>query len=105
MSRRRFRYDPTLGQMVEINVDPSEVFGLHAVHGEIQPFVSPVDGTVISSRSQLKEYMARKDLVHYDPTAKAEVDRYAEARAAKETRERLYEYVDRLVRTGRGPNQ
>jgi hypothetical protein len=76
-----------------------------AIQGDIEPFRSVVDGTIISSRSQLRSYMAQRDLVPYDPTIKAEVDRYAAPRAEAATREQLWENVDRLVRTGRGPNQ
>jgi hypothetical protein len=46
MSRRRFRYDSKLGKLVEIAVDPTEVFG-PAVHREITPFRSMVDGSLI----------------------------------------------------------
>jgi len=87
---------------VEVSVPPDEVFT--SVVGDIQPFVSPVDGAVISSRSQLRDYMERRDLVHYDPTRKAEADRYAEARADAALREQIWEGVDRALRTGRGPN-
>jgi len=104
MARRYFRYDKNTGEMREVFHEPVEQES-PAVQGDIKPFRSVVDGKIIESRAGLRSYMAEKGLVTYDPTAKAEVDRYAEARAAKETRERLYEYVDRLCRTGRGPNQ
>jgi hypothetical protein len=90
--------------MKEVFHGPAEI-NTPAIQGDIEPFRSVVDGTIIRSNSHLRDYMAEKDFVHYDPTATAEVDRYAVARQDKETRERLYEYVDRLVRTGRGPNQ
>jgi hypothetical protein len=100
--RRRFRFDESLQRLVEVSVPPDEA--LVAVVGDIQPFVSPVDGTVISSRSQLRDYMERRDLVHYDPTRKAEADRYATSRQDTALREMLWEGVDRALRTGRGPN-
>lgn len=34
------------------------------VIGDIEPFVSPVDGTVISSRSHLREHMRQHGLAH-----------------------------------------
>jgi hypothetical protein len=104
MSRRHFRYDKETGTMKEVFYGPAE-FNTPAIQGEITPFRSVVDGTVIESRTQLREYMDRKGLVHYDPTAKAEVDRYKASREDAATREQLWENVDRLVRTGRGPNQ
>ena len=36
---------------------------LHSVHGDIEAFVSPVDGTVISSRRQLRDHNARLGVV------------------------------------------
>ena len=35
----------------------------HSIHGEIEAFVSPVDGTVISSRKQLAEHNHRHGVV------------------------------------------
>ena len=37
---------------------------LSAIHGDIQPFVSPVDGTVISDRKQLREHNKRNNVVN-----------------------------------------
>jgi hypothetical protein len=105
MPRRSFRYDAASKTMVEVTPCDDVFARAHAVVGEIEPFISPRDGTLIKSRAHLREYMEKNDLVHYDPTMKREEDRYAASRAERETRERLYEYVDRLVRTGRGPNQ
>lgn len=34
-----------------------------AIHGDIQSFVSPVDGTVISDRKQLREHNKRNNVV------------------------------------------
>ena len=35
-----------------------------AVHGDIEPFVSPVDGSVISDRKQLREHNLRNNVVN-----------------------------------------
>ena len=35
-----------------------------AIHGPIEPFVSPVDGTVISSRKQLRDHNKRNNVVN-----------------------------------------
>lgn len=105
MPRRRFRYDPALGKLVEIMVDPDSVFGTHAVIGEIEPFVSPVDGTVISSRTQLRQYMAEKGLVNFHDAqgATPEKDRYQAERERREMRERLWEGVNRTFSMGNKP--
>ena len=36
-----------------------------AIHGDIVPFVSPVDGSVISDRKQLREHNKRNNVVNY----------------------------------------
>jgi hypothetical protein len=105
MPRRRFRYDPATKEMVEIGVDPNEVFV--SIHGEITPFVSVVDGSYIDSRSKLLEHMAKFNLVPYDEarTQKREEDRYQEARDTKELRERLWEGVSRTFSMGNRPRR
>lgn len=99
MSRRTFRYNAELGRMVEVIRSDDE--RLHSVVGEIEPFISPRDGTVIRSRAHMREYMQQHNLVHFDPTNKGEKDRYAEARDDQQRRELLWENVDRLKNAGR----
>jgi hypothetical protein len=36
-----------------------------AIHGDIKSFVSPVDGSVISDRKQLREHNKRNNVVNY----------------------------------------
>lgn len=74
---------------------------LHSIQGEIEPFISPRDGTVIRSRAHMRDYMAQHNLVHYDPTSRAEGDRYEQARDDQRRRELIWENVDRLKQTGR----
>lgn len=107
MPRRTFRFDAALGKLVEIHRVRSE-FSVPGVIGDIQPFVSPIDGTVISSRSQLRDYMGERDLVLYDEakTQQAHQDRYEAARKDTALRERLWEGLDRAhqgKRPGRSP--
>ena len=99
MSKRTFRYSAELGRMVE--VIRSDDARLHSVQGEIEPFISPRDGTVIRSRAHMRDYMAQHNLVHYDPTNTAEKDRYAEQRDDQMRRELIWENVDRMKNTGR----
>ncbi len=65
MTRRRYRYDPETKTMVEVGSQKHE-YETPLVVGDIQPFVSPIDGTVIESRSTLRRYMKQHDLVHID---------------------------------------
>jgi hypothetical protein len=97
MTRRRFRYSKELDAMVEIPVD-TDYEPVVGIHGEIQPFVSPRDGTIIKSKAHLREYMAKHSLVHHDPSMKKVEDRYAQGHADRALREQLYERVDRMTR-------
>lgn len=59
MTRSRYRYDKTLGKVVEIGSD--EDMAARAASGpfvmpDIKPFISPIDGTEISSRSHLRRH-------------------------------------------------
>ena len=57
---------------------------LSAIHGDIQPFVSPVDGTVISDRKQLREHNRRNNVVNTHEFDQSFLDR------KRKERERLY---------------
>jgi hypothetical protein len=97
MAKRKFRYDKATDSMVEVPL--SEDFEPSVgIHGDIQPFISPRDGTVITSRAHMRDYMAKHNLVHFDPTMKREEDRYQKDRDDQALREQLYERVDKLVR-------
>lgn len=55
-----------------------------AIHGDIQSFVSPVDGSVISDRKALREHNKRNNVVNYH-----EFDGTEQVKRQKE-RERLH---------------
>ena len=57
---------------------------ISAIHGDIQPFVSPVDGTVISDRRQLREHNKRNNVVNTHEFDQGFLDR------KQKERERLY---------------
>ena len=101
MPRRSFRYDSISKTFVEI--DRNAVSDAPAVHDDIEPFISPVDGTVIASRSQLRDYMGEKGLVHYDEVKDQgpKQDRYQADRERRALREKMWEYTDRAIRTGK----
>jgi len=95
--KRRFRYDKESDSMVEIPLS-DDFEPTVGIHGDIEPFRSPRDGTIIKSRAHMREYMAKHSLVHFDATAKREEDRYAKGHADRALQELLYEKVDKLVR-------
>jgi hypothetical protein len=69
-----------------------------SIHGEITPFRSPVDGTIIKSKAHLAEYMAKKGLRLKEPGSNSRVeDRYAKAHQDQAMRELIYENVDRMM--------
>jgi hypothetical protein len=104
MARRTFRYDSGLGSLVEVVPHDSPRF--HDVIGDesgFTPFRSVYDGTTITSRSQLRKYMAERSLVHYDPHNKGEYDRYADERKDRAMRELLWEELNKTFSMGSKP--
>ena len=101
MARRTFRYDPVSKEFVEIHRE--QAAGATAIRLDIQPFVSPIDGSIINSQSQLREHMGRHDVVPYDEVKNQgpKVDRYQQERERRALRERMWEYTDRAIRTGK----
>jgi hypothetical protein len=96
MPRRRFRYDPTTKELVEVSLDPRGD-EYHFVRGEISSFRSPIDGSLIDSRTKYEDHCARHNVVPMAETkglAPAR-DRYAEERHDQALRERLWEALDR----------
>lgn len=99
MARRRFRWSPEKGELVEIFDQTDE---LHFVRGEIQAFTAQ-DGTYIDSRTKYEDYCARNNVV---PTEALqghgkEYDRYRESRQDRALRELLWEKVDRAMHARR----
>lgn len=61
--RRRYVYDEQQKKMVEIEKAPKRE-DAPLILGDIEPFVSTVDGSIISSRSHLREHMKQHGLAH-----------------------------------------
>jgi hypothetical protein len=101
MARRSFRYDPVSDRFVEITREAAP--DAPYVRDDISPFVSPIDGSVVSSQSALRDHMGRHGVVHYDEVKNQgpKKDRYQEQRERRALRERLWEYTDRAIRTGK----
>ncbi len=85
MARWKQVYNKELGKSEFIPVDEAarKRDGV-AIHGLFEPYVSPVDGTVISDPKSLREHNARNGVVHT-----AEFDQKFLDEKRKE-RERLY---------------
>lgn len=61
--KRRFVYNAETKEMEEVTHGSIQDLG-PMVMGDIEPFISPVDGSVISSRSTLREHMRQHGLAH-----------------------------------------
>jgi hypothetical protein len=100
MARRTFRYDPVSAKFVEVT--RGALSEAPAIRDDIAPFVSPIDGTVISSQSALREHMGKHGVVHTHEVVGHKVeDRYEKQRERAQMREMMWEYTDRAIRTGK----
>ncbi len=61
--RRIWRQDPITNKLVEVTDERTSRVNFF-IHGDIAPFVSPVDGTVIGGRRQLRDHNKRNDVVN-----------------------------------------
>jgi hypothetical protein len=81
-----------------------------AIHGDIQSFVSSVDGSVISDRKQLREHNKRNDVVntaefdgHWERQEKVRDRHYTGEHTREESLKRkqeIYEIINRAERNG-----
>lgn len=82
-----------------------------AIQGDIQSFISPIDGSVISDRKQLREHNKKHDVVnasefspeYYARKEKERANFYEGKHSRKETIERkqaIYETIMRAERNG-----
>jgi hypothetical protein len=100
---RRWIQDPVTHELVprEQYIRPSTK--THAVHGDIQPFVSPIDKSVISDRGQLREHMRRHNVTNaadYSPEylARRRAEVTNEKGASLERKRTMYETWNTLER-------
>jgi len=61
--KRTYKYNPETKEMEETTYGVA-VESLGFIMGDIEPFISPVDGSCISSRSHLREHMRQHGLAH-----------------------------------------
>ena len=60
----RWRQDRVTGKLIPIDAAAHKRSMGAAIHGDIESFVSPVDGTVITDRRQLAEHNKRNNVVN-----------------------------------------
>ena len=81
--RKRYIQDPQTGKLVEASVYRRPT---HFIQGEIEPFKSPIDGSVISSRKELAEHNRRHNVTQ---------DSFNEAFAAREREKEAFYSADK----------
>ena len=90
----------------EWNQDVNGRGGSATIFGDIESFVSPIDGTVISDRKQLREHNKRNNVVsadeftpeYYAAAAKKRQDFYERNRTPDQVRKDRMEIYETLVR-------
>jgi hypothetical protein len=94
--RRRYVWDPELRELVEVTPQPaSSEPASPAVWGDIERFVSPVDGkTVISDRGQYRRHMKQHGMAPADDFKET----WAKARAERQARAEGRHPADRAAR-------
>jgi hypothetical protein len=86
--------------------------GRHYIHGDLEEFRSPIDGSIIRDRKQLREHNKKHDVVcaeefpqsHYDQAAKRRANHYQGVTSKAETfkrRQAIHEIITRAERDGR----
>lgn len=105
----RWKQDSKTGKLVPIDRAAIRRDLGAAVHGDIQPFVSPVDGSVISDRKQLREHNKRNNVVNaaeftpefYAEKAKERANFYQSKHGRAEALERKQEIYETIIRAER----
>ena len=104
MTRRRFRQDAKTGKMVEIISTPNAAHH-HFVGSSFDGFVSPVDGSAISSRQQLTDHNSKhqvsNDLDHLREQAHRSIAPKKETRAdVHERKLAIKDAIERVSSSG-----
>lgn len=62
--RRRWRWNPDLNQLVEVSLEENQAPRSHEIMTDIEPFKSPVDGTIVSGRRALRDHNKRNNVTN-----------------------------------------
>ena len=105
----KWRQDSKTHKLILIDESPQRTGSLLGIHGDISSFVSPVDGSVISDRAQLREHNKRNNVVNADEfspefyarKAKERADFYQGVRPKAEVLKRKQEIYETWIRAER----
>jgi hypothetical protein len=64
MTRKTWVHHPITGKMVPKADFTREKVSFAAIHGDIEAFVSPVDGSIISDRTHLRDHNRRHEVTN-----------------------------------------
>lgn len=96
----KYIQDPITLELVPAHQYRAPATKVHEIQGDIEPFVSPIDQTVISSRAHLREHNRRHNVTHandYSPEFLAQRKRQREAFFQPNSRERKQAIYDAWV--------
>jgi hypothetical protein len=105
----RWRQCAKTGEMIPIDESAKRMGMGAAIHGDVTPFVSPVDGSIISDRRQLREHNLRNNVVnadeftpeHYEAKAKERANFYQGKHSRGESLKRKQEIYETIIRAER----
>jgi hypothetical protein len=96
--RRKWVYDPTTKEMVEVTYGRASSVDAPAVWGDLKPFVSPITGEHITDRGQLRRHMKANGVTFADDI-KGTAERARAERSRREASERKRALVDAYEHT------
>ena len=101
MTKRTYRQDRETGKLIEVR----KVVGQgHFIRGSFQPYVSPIDGSVIKSRGGLAEHNKRhgvsNDLDHLREQAQKSNQRDYEVGSKHERKLAIKDAIERASSSG-----
>jgi len=95
MARRRFRYDKATDSMVEIPLE-DHYSDAPEVQGDLPPFRSPLDGSIVRGRKEYREHMRQHGVVPFESGSEKVGPKGRTPEDRKAMREFIWEKVDRV---------
>lgn len=91
----RYIQDPITLELVPAHQYRAPTTKVHEIQGDIEPFISPIDRSIISSRSDLREHNRRHNVTHasdYSPDfiARRQRQRQAQFNNSWERKQAIY---------------
>jgi hypothetical protein len=91
----KWRQDAKTGKLIPIDATAIAQSGAY-IQGDVQSFISPVDGSIITDRKQLREHNKRNNVVNFAETEGVKPPQAKDDSFAK--KQALYEAITRAER-------